>query len=558
LEGVEDLTAEQFNSISPESKASIEGLNLNDVDVTGLDFSEFTGLKDLNLNSSEEFTAAHFESISERSKASIELLDLSFLNVKDFNLSEFTGLKNLGLCGVRDLTATQFNAISSEAKASIESLDLSALDITDFDLSGFTNLKTLIILESEGVTAGQLNAISPEAKTSIKELCLGKSEIDVDGLDFSDFIRLEVLDLNNIEGLTATQFNAIPSEAKGSMKSLELINVNVTGFDFSEFTNLKTLSLRDAEGLTSLPENIGDFTFLRFLSLSDNRDLTSLPTSITNLSSFCGVEIEGCGISETVRERLQETANAEGYQGPRFHFSMAHLNPQESDTRTIEELLTNLYTLAKQEQPSLENLPKEEKNLKIWLSRLSYMADYNIGGERQESLAKSVVGYLEQANEDSDFRGTFLSVISGAADTCGDRMALSVVDLSIAHQIQTNDLSNMKSLAHLLSRGVWAMKTLEGIAREKVISLPFVDEVEVYLGYPTMLKDRLELPINIGEMLYFHCSGITQNDLNIAEEIVKDQLSADEEKISILLVQISLRPSPSPSTANLSKLEGIN
>ena len=105
------------------------------------------------------------------------------------------------------------------------------------------------------------------------------------------------------------------------------------------------------------------------------------------------------------------------------------------------------------------------------------MADYNVGGERQKNLAKSVVGYLEKANEDPDFRSTFLAVINDAAETCGDRMALSVINLSIAHQIQTNDLSDMKSLAHLLTRGVWTMKTLENIAREKVKSLPFVDEI---------------------------------------------------------------------------------
>ena len=69
------------------------------------------------------------------------------------------------------------------------------------------------------------------------------------------------------------------------------------------------------------------------------------------------------------------------------------------------------------------------------------------------------------------------------------------------------------------------MDILEGVAREKVESLPFVDEIEVYLGYPTMLKDELELPINIGEMLYFACSGITQQDLSKAKILVNSQLN---------------------------------
>ena len=81
------------------------------------------------------------------------------------------------------------------------------------------------------------------------------------------------------------------------------------------------------------------------------------------------------------------------------------------------------------------------------------------------------------------------------------------------------------------------MKTLEEIAQEKVKSLPFVDEIEVYLGYPTMLKDRLNLPINIGNMLYFRWSGITQNDLDRAEEVVNSQLVNEEALREFLITQ---------------------
>jgi hypothetical protein len=165
------------------------------------------------------------------------------------------------------------------------------------------------------------------------------------------------------------------------------------------------------------------------------------------------------------------------------------------------------------------------------------MADFNSGGDRKKALINSVISYLEQVDKDPEFKDTFLAVINGAGDTCGDRMALSVVNLSIAHQIQTNDLSDTKSLANLLSRGIWVMETLEGIAGEKVKSLPLVDEVEVYLGYPTMLKDRLELPINIGEMLYFHCSRITEDDLDAAEEIVNDQLNNQDSLKDFLISQ---------------------
>jgi hypothetical protein len=528
-EDVYDLTPEVFNSISPQTKASIEVLNLCNTDVKGFDFSGFTSLKTLDLEGAKGLIAEQFNAIP--NKDSIRTLNLNGVDITGFDFSGFTNLKSLNLNESAGLTAEQFNSIPN--KGSIETLNLMHVNVTGFDFSACKSLKNLKFRTLSNLTENEFNTFSLEGETSVEILDL--KFMDVTDFNFSGFKSLKTLELNEVQNLTADQFNAISSEAKASIKVLKLRGVDVTGFDFSGFTGLKTLDLKNAQGSISLPENIGEFISLRSLSLNRCRELTSLPTSITNLSNDCTIDISGSGLSETVRERLQETANTEGYQGPRFIFSMEHLNPQNNDIRTVKDLLTNVYSLASMEQPSLENLPKDEESLKNWLSRLSYMADYNVGGERQEKLAKSVVNYLEKANDDSDFKNTFLAVINDAAETCGDRMALSVINLSIAHQIQTNDLSDMKSLAHLLSRGVWAMGTLENIAREKVKSLPFVDEVEVYLGYPTMLKETLELPINIGEMLYFACSGITGRDLDMAEELVKDQLNNGESLNEFLL-----------------------
>jgi hypothetical protein len=54
------------------------------------------------------------------------------------------------------------------------------------------------------------------------------------------------------------------------------------------------------------------------------------------------------------------------------------------------------------------------------------------------------------------------------------------------------------------------IEQLEQIAREKVKTLRFVDEIEVYLAYPVKLKERLDLQIDVKDMLYFGCSGVTE------------------------------------------------
>ena len=81
------------------------------------------------------------------------------------------------------------------------------------------------------------------------------------------------------------------------------------------------------------------------------------------------------------------------------------------------------------------------------------------------------------------------------------------------------------------------MGQLEDVARTKVSSLRFVDEIEVYLGYPVMLKERLHLPINIDDMLYARCSNITARDLDAAARFIKEQLRSEEVLSDFLVKQ---------------------
>jgi len=75
---------------------------------------------------------------------------------------------------------------------------------------------------------------------------------------------------------------------------------------------------------------------------------------------------------------------------------------------------------------------------------------------------------------------------------------------------------------------VWVIEILEECARNKIPSLRFFDEIEVYLGYIVKLKDRLNFSIAVEDMLYFHCSALSEEDLSIAENIVREKLASDE------------------------------
>lgn len=72
---------------------------------------------------------------------------------------------------------------------------------------------------------------------------------------------------------------------------------------------------------------------------------------------------------------------------------------------------------------------------------------------------------------------------------------------------------------------------LETIARNKIPTLSFFDELKVYLGYPIKLKQQLDIPIDAQGMLYFSCSVLKPKDLQEAKDFV---LSKQENKKSIL------------------------
>jgi hypothetical protein len=68
-----------------------------------------------------------------------------------------------------------------------------------------------------------------------------------------------------------------------------------------------------------------------------------------------------------------------------------------------------------------------------------------------------------------------------------------------------------------LGRGMFRLDQLAVIAREKVASRNFVDEIEVYLAYQVKLREQLALPLDTPDMRFFNVSYVTQDDLDVAQ-----------------------------------------
>jgi hypothetical protein len=236
------------------------------------------------------------------------------------------------------------------------------------------------------------------------------------------------------------------------------------------------------------------------------------------------VYLNNTGLSNAVLTRLREAVEAPGYNGPTFYFSMTH-HHTPLEPLTFEVILAQTFQKAEQDVEQFPNLAPYEEHLRGWLNRLSWTCE---GGARNStrspSFYKMIVQNLRFANENAEFREHFATIIEGASTTCGDRVALSILHMGVVrNSIQASDLaSTLKSI-----KDSWIIELLEHCAREKVKTLRFVDEIEVYLGYPIKLKERLRLSIDLSDMLYFACSGITEADLEAAHAYVTSSMTPD-------------------------------
>lgn len=305
------------------------------------------------------------------------------------------------------------------------------------------------------------------------------------------------------------------------------------------FRKLHNLTWIDIEhnAFDKFPEVLFELTRLNRIYLENNTGLTALPEQISVLPKDCRVHFSGCSIPLMGIEKMLERTDEPDYAGPALFPYSNDLSPSRSFS--IDECLDFLYYIIRQEPRRFPSLIAKEKNaarLRNWLSRLIDMADYQNRGKSKVGLAAAIVKYLEWAEEDDAFRAIFFAVIKKASATCGDRMALSVLHLGLAYQISRADRSRMRDFSELLLRGVFAMDLLERFARQRIeeeekrlyeqgVEDPKIDEIEVYLGLPVMLKEKLSLPIDVANMLFFRASILKPEDLDRAEAHVKKCLA---------------------------------
>ncbi|EAY4651396.1 E3 ubiquitin--protein ligase, partial [Salmonella enterica] len=245
--------------------------------------------------------------------------------------------------------------------------------------------------------------------------------------------------------------------------------------------------------LPSLPELPSG---LQELSVSHNR-LTRLPESIISLPSYARVNLDGNPLSERTLQTMQNLTSAPGYSGPRIRFDMAGPSVPR-DARALHLAVADWLMPAREGEPDPADrwhVSGQEDNaaaFSLFLDRLRETENF----EKDPGFKAQISSWLALLAEDDVLRAKTFAMATEATSSCQDRITLALhqmKNVQLVHNAEKGVYDN--NLPGLVSTGreMFRMEMLERIAREKVRTLAFVDEIEVCLAYQNKLKESLEL-----------------------------------------------------------------
>ncbi|MCW2255365.1 Leucine-rich repeat (LRR) protein [Providencia alcalifaciens] len=288
--------------------------------------------------------------------------------------------------------------------------------------------------------------------------------------------------------------------------------------------------------LTELPELPVGIDML----LATHNQITRLPESIAQQANPNGIiDISNNPLSEQTIRSLQTILNEANYHGPLIHFSIVLSRMPENALRPLFESAVDWFSSeSKQEIIAKFSAIANEENagtLSAFIDKLKETCS----AKKDPKFKEVVAQWLLRLADSPKLREVSFVIALGATESCEDRVALTWNDMQKAeliHNVKYGQYDEKLPEFVNVGREMFRLEQLEYIAREKVATLHFIDEIEVYLGFQTQLRTPLELTTTTKEMRFFDVSNITEDDLNVAELRVK---TAENQQFSEWLAQWS-------------------
>ncbi|KWV55241.1 hypothetical protein AS156_06145 [Bradyrhizobium macuxiense] len=319
--------------------------------------------------------------------------------------------------------------------------------------------------------------------------------------------------------LSHNRLTCLPETLAAELRDLVVSHNQLTSLPENLPVRLRTLEAAHNR-LTRLPEILP--TGLVLLDVRGNR-LTSLPeTMLTRLGPWCRVNLEGNPLPERVLRNLARDINVPGYDGPQVFFSIGgEAGPSQSPP--LHVAVADWVGSEPEIMTAWQGFAEEEgaQEYALFLDRLRLTVNYGNAAFRQ-----MVAEDLQQAAIRPRLRQLYFRMALGASERCEDRITLTWNRMQSARlTADVEDGAYDDRLDELLeqARVLFRLDVLERIAREKIASLSFVDDVEVYLAYQVKLRERLNLQLLAPDMCFFGASFVTEDDLAAAETRVRHE-----------------------------------
>ncbi|WP_134796740.1 T3SS effector E3 ubiquitin-protein ligase IpaH9.8 [Shigella boydii] len=257
----------------------------------------------------------------------------------------------------------------------------------------------------------------------------------------------------------------------------------------------------------------------------DRNQISHIPESILNLRNECSIHISDNPLSSHALQALQRLTSSPDYHGPRIYFSMSdgQLNTLH---RPLADAVTAWFPENKQSDVSqIWHAFEHEEHANTFSAFLDRLSD-TVSARNTSGFREQVAAWLEKLSASAELRQQSFAVAADATESCEDRVALTWNNLRktlLVHQASEGLFDNDTGALLSLGREMFRLEILEDIARDKVRTLHFVDEIEVYLAFQTMLAEKLQLSTAVKEMRFYGVSGVTANDLRTAEATVRSR-----------------------------------
>ncbi len=337
--------------------------------------------------------------------------------------------------------------------------------------------------------------------------------------DLTQCKELETLDFYHCDQLTAppdlTQCSALKVLNLGDCSSL------ARPPDLRQCPDLTDLNLSGCYGIVT-PPLFATHENLRHVFMHDT-PLTSLPTNLLQFPPGCHVRFSLGSLSEAVRRALQlavETTPEDAL--PRMNYDMGNASPAaaakplEIETESWWAASGTLWKDFAEDQYA--------QDFSAFLGKIRQTSEYRNEGLR-EDVEGRVRALLQQLADPGnlELRKRCFAQAREAVSSCEDRIAMTLLQLETACSVSKITAAvaqgnyDQDRLALLKQgAGMYHLQQLEDIARNKVATMRFIDEIEVHLGYLVKLSGEFSLPVQMNTMRYPACSDLHEPDIAAA------------------------------------------